>query len=93
MAVYKIFPEKDTTIYSEFPTLNTGLDSILEVNNIAPPSTSNPQVARALIQFPSDKMTEVADIIFNTSTLFVPGPAPPTTPNGMYSASLIYYKV
>jgi hypothetical protein len=88
MAVYKIFPEKDTTIYSEFPTLNTGLDSILEVNNIAPPSTSSPQVARALIQFPSDKMAEVADVIYNTNTLFVPGPAPPTNPNGMYSASL-----
>ena len=36
MAVYKIFPEKDTTIYSEFPDLNTGLDSILEVKNTVP---------------------------------------------------------
>ena len=88
MAVYKIFPEKDTTVYSEFPNLNTGLDSILEIKNTAPPSTSSPQVARTLIQFPSDKMAEVAGIIFNTNTIPVVGPVPPSTPTGMYSASL-----
>jgi hypothetical protein len=88
MAVYKIFPEKDTTVYSEFPNLNTGLDSILEIKNTASPSTSSPQVARSLIQFPSDKMAEVADIIFNTNTLSIVGPAPPINSIGMYSASL-----
>ena len=30
MAVYKIFPEKDATIYSQFPNMNTGLDPIIE---------------------------------------------------------------
>ena len=88
MAVYKIFPEKDTTVYSEFPNLNAGLDSILEIKNTAPSLTSSPQVARTLVQFPSDKMAEVADIIFNTSTLPISGPAPPTNSTGMYSASL-----
>ena len=60
MAVYKIFPEKDTTIYSEFPDLNTGLDSILEVKNTVPTLNSDTQVSRTLIQFPSDTMLEVS---------------------------------
>jgi hypothetical protein len=32
MSVYKIFPTADTTLYSRFPTQNTGLDEILEVS-------------------------------------------------------------
>lgn len=32
MAVYKIFPTADITLYSRFPTQNTGLDEILEVS-------------------------------------------------------------
>jgi hypothetical protein len=32
MAVYKIFPTADATIYSKFPVKNTGLDEILEVS-------------------------------------------------------------
>ena len=34
MAVYKIFPTKDATLYSLYPSMNTGLDAILEVSNI-----------------------------------------------------------
>ena len=33
MAVYKIFPEKDTFILSQYPAQNTGRDEILEVSN------------------------------------------------------------
>ena len=32
MSVYKIFPTKDTTIYSRYPARNTGLDSIIEAS-------------------------------------------------------------
>lgn len=32
MAVYKIYPDKDASIYSIFPKRNTGLDEILEVS-------------------------------------------------------------
>jgi hypothetical protein len=32
MAVFKIFPTADTTLYSRFPNQNTGLDEILEVS-------------------------------------------------------------
>jgi hypothetical protein len=42
MSIYKIFPEADTTLYSAYPTKNTGLDEILEV------SVKNSQVASGL---------------------------------------------
>jgi hypothetical protein len=44
-----IFPTQDTTIYSEFPDLNTGLDEILEVGK-SDTSISN-QSKRALLKF------------------------------------------
>ena len=56
MAVYKIFPEKDTTIYSEFPNKNTGIDEILEISTFY--NTVNPQVSRALIQFSQNDLVE-----------------------------------
>ena len=34
MAVYKIFANKDASIYSEFPLMNTGLDAMNEVRNV-----------------------------------------------------------
>lgn len=66
MAVYKIFPAADATLYSKFPGENTGLDSILEVavknnenynNSIVtnPYATSvSDDIRRSLIRF-SDK--------------------------------------
>ena len=33
MAVYKLFPSQDTTLYSAYQSMNTGLDSILEIKN------------------------------------------------------------
>jgi hypothetical protein len=53
MAVYKIFPEKDATMYSLFPQMNTGLDEIIEISNLNIAVDSNAQVARYLIQFDS----------------------------------------
>tara|TARA_R110002153_G_scaffold149396_2_gene300931 strand:+ start:2515 stop:3672 length:1158 start_codon:yes stop_codon:yes gene_type:complete len=62
MAVYKLFPEKDTTLYSAFPALNTGIDAILEVSSTTPSISPSPRVARSLIQF---NQTEIEDIIDN----------------------------
>lgn len=62
MAVYKIFPTQDSTIYSGFPNLNTGLDEILEVSaqpNIAGDNT----VSRALIQFNQRQISNVLGMI------------------------------
>ena len=61
MAVYKIFPVKDASIYSLYPSRNTGLDEILESTNELDISGTS-QTSRFLVQF-SD--TEINDIITN----------------------------
>jgi hypothetical protein len=63
MAVYKIFPEKDATIYSQFPNMNTGLDPVIEatLTTTIAPNDPNPQVARTLIKFPTNSITNIID--------------------------------
>ena len=60
MGVYKIFPSQDTTIYTDYNTLNTGLDSILDLSknmsNLYPSSSTS----RVLIQFSN---TDIAEAI------------------------------
>jgi hypothetical protein len=64
MAVYKIFPEKDTTIYSKYPDMNVGLDQILEISNdVSLLDGSVPYVSRVLIKFPTNNINEVIDNI------------------------------
>ena len=49
MAIYKIFPTKDTSLYSISSSMNTGLDEIIEAStNI---QNTLPQVSRYLLQF------------------------------------------
>ena len=55
MAVYKIFPEKSATIYSFYPTLNTGIDEILEISTFESINNTN-EVSRALLKFPSSEI-------------------------------------
>ena len=66
MAVYRIFPTQDATLYSLFPSMNTGLDEIIEATTTtfaySPP---NPQVSRFVMQF---SQTEI-DSIFNRFNL------------------------
>ena len=62
MAVYKIFPSKDATIYSGLPTTNAGRDEILEISSI---NSSNAigvvegydDIRRTLIQFDDSDLT------------------------------------
>ena len=67
MAVYKIFPIADTTLYSGYLSMNTGLDEIIETstNFTAGLLQSNglyPQASRYLVKFnPSD----ITDVINN----------------------------
>ena len=61
MAIYKLFPTQDATLYSLYPTMNTGLDAILEVSNQFG-LDGTPDVARYLIQFDN---TEISDVINN----------------------------
>jgi hypothetical protein len=58
MAVYKLYPYKDATIYSFYPSANTGLDSIIEVGS---PSTieGNSNVSRFLLAFDQNEIENI----------------------------------
>jgi hypothetical protein len=60
MAVYKIFPTQDTTLYSAYPVMNTGLNAICEASNILGLS-GNPEVARYLTQFDTSEIQDIID--------------------------------
>lgn len=60
MAVYKLFPTKDASLYSEFPSTNTGLDQILEASTYL--KTGTPYVSRYLIEFST---TEIQNVLNN----------------------------
>jgi len=63
MAVYKIFPTQDATMYSLYPNMNTGIDEIIESTTTAFGAFDpDPQVSRFLIQFDT---TTINDIINN----------------------------
>ena len=59
MALYKLFPTKDASLYSEFPTQNTGLDEILEASTYI--KVGIPQTSRYLIEFSSTEITDIID--------------------------------
>ena len=61
MAVYKLFPYKDATLYSYYPFLNSGMDAMNEVYNTLT-LEGTPDISRFLIQF---DQTEIEDIISN----------------------------
>jgi hypothetical protein len=58
MAIYKIFPEKSATLYSYYPTLNTGIDEILEISTFKSIGDTY-EVSRPVIKFPSNQITDV----------------------------------
>ncbi len=60
MAVYKLFAEKDATIYSDYGTMNTGLDPILELNkNVSLRYSGQSSAARMLIKFSSEEISQL----------------------------------
>jgi hypothetical protein len=68
MAIYKLFPEKDATIYSEYELKNTGIDEILELdlafNNDTPSGVSGSlitETSRYLLKFPDSGITNIID--------------------------------
>ena len=61
MAVYKIFPYKDASLYSMYPTMNTGIDPINQVSNLNFALNSSPSVARTLIAFDNNEIIDVID--------------------------------
>jgi hypothetical protein len=65
MAVYKIFPEKDATLYSEYPNANTGIDEIIEATTSTETDGGEPAASRFLIKF---NQSEILDVINNKAT-------------------------
>ena len=63
MAVYKLFPSKDASIYSAYPAMNTGLDAILDVSNLVVDTNPTAQVARSLIKFDQGEINDVLENI------------------------------
>jgi hypothetical protein len=61
MAVYKIFPTKDASIYSYYSTKNAGLDEILDIS-LYESIESTGEVSRALLAFSN---TEISDLLTN----------------------------
>lgn len=57
MALYRIFPEKDSFIYTEGPLANLGRDALLEVGGY--PTSAGGQTLRSLIKFNSKEITDV----------------------------------
>jgi hypothetical protein len=68
MAVYKLFPKQDATLYSLFPLMNTGLDEILDISNLNFAVNTNAQVARYLIQFDQSEINNVFNTYVSNST-------------------------
>jgi hypothetical protein len=66
MAVYKLFPTKDATIYSKFPAKNTGLDSIIETN-----TDIDSDLSRYLIEFSQDEIDSLIDSKIGTASMQV----------------------
>jgi hypothetical protein len=71
MAVYKLFPAQDASIYSAYPAMNTGLDPILDVSNYVTESNAVSRVARSLIQFDQDQIDNVIRNIASVTSSFV----------------------
>ena len=84
MAVLKIFPDKDATLYSLFPNMNTGLDEIVEATEtVFAYSDPNPQTSRFLIQFANEDLASAISLI--PQSLFNSGS---TTSTGSWNAKL-----
>ena len=59
MAIYKLFPEKDSTLYTQNADMNTGLDEILEASTYLLNDAA--QTSRFLIKFSQDEIDGVYD--------------------------------
>ena len=63
MAIYKLFPSQDASIYSAYRPMNTGLDPILDIANFVTEFNPVAQVARSVVQFDQSEVENVIDTI------------------------------
>ena len=68
MAVYKLFPYKDTTLYSFYPNMNTGIDPINQISNLNFAVDTFPQVSRFLVEFVQSEIEDVVNNKIGTNT-------------------------
>jgi len=73
MAVYKLFPIADATIYSGYPSMNTGLDEIVEASTnfkagILQSNGIYPQTSRLLIKFDPTDINNIINTKISGST-------------------------
>ena len=73
MAVYKIFPTQDATLYSAYPNMNTGLDEIIEastnfITGALQIQGDQPQVSRILVQFADSDIAYVSASLIKTAS-------------------------
>lgn len=61
MAIYRIFPEKDSFIYTDQLTGNAGKDEILEIGGYPGITDPTGQTARLLIKFSDSEIDDVID--------------------------------
>lgn len=66
MAIFRIFPEKDASIYSKVGTTNAGLDPILDIAAFY--QGDSEYIARSLIQFDSTEVSNVLETYVSSST-------------------------
>lgn len=59
MAIYKLFPEKDATLYTQNRTMNTGLDEILEASTYLLDDAA--QTSRYLVKFSQNELNGAYD--------------------------------
>ena len=83
MAVYKIFPKKDASLYTISQSMNTGLDEILDFSTKV--MEGRGQTNRALIQFSSTEVVNTIDNLVGSGTSFINGTVLPafSTPGGV----------
>ena len=62
MAIYKIFPSADASIYSLYPAKNTGLDSIIEVSVKNSILSGSDDIRRSLILFSDSDITKIKNL-------------------------------
>lgn len=68
MAIYRIYPEKDSSIYSQTPISNTGRDEILELGGYRDQS-GIPRATRFLIQFNDNEISTVVDSLIRSNPI------------------------
>ena len=76
MAIYKIFPTKDASLYSQFPSQNTGLDEILDMSTQV--KEGQGQTNRSLIQFSTTEVVDTINNLVGSGTSFINGTVLPT---------------